>query len=180
MSQQELLDIMSNLNLKHSDRFHKLGDTGKPATTDNGSTQDTPNCRTPINEDDIQLRRSIRNLQVDELGVLQLCKDGVMRSSDAERITIDAFGLSPQQIKLWFERVPVELRKAYAEDNFKDEKGNFVVDGTKLSREQLMRSDMGCLPPPRSKELQEKALGMLAERKEKERQAENEDRKEGK
>jgi hypothetical protein len=42
-----------------------------------------------------------------------------MRSANAERITIDVFGLSPPQIKIWFERIPSELRKVYGEDNFK-------------------------------------------------------------
>jgi len=47
----------------------------------------------------------------------------------------------------------LELRKAYGEGNLKDEEGNFVVDGTKVSTEQMMRSDLGCLPPPVSMEL---------------------------
>jgi len=101
-----------------------------------------------------------------------------MRSSNAERITIDAIGLSPQEIRIWFKRVPLELKKAYGEDDFKDGEGNFVVDGTKLSREQMMRSDLGCLPPPMSKDMQEEKLRMVAERKEKEIQAENENKKE--
>jgi hypothetical protein len=118
--------------------------------------------RPPQSEDEAELNRRLRGLKKDLLGGEQLGIDGVMRSFDADRIVIDAVGLSSAHIKIWFERLPPKLRKIFHEEKYLGADENYV-DGTTVPREKMFQYDMSLLPPPMPKEEQEERRKKIAE-----------------
>jgi hypothetical protein len=89
-----------------------------------------------------ELSQLLRCLQHDPTlnGILNLGKDGVLRSLTADREVVDAIGLRPELIKAFLDRMPF---KAQNEIDFRG------ADGTKVSREQWFHPvDKSTFPPP--------------------------------
>lgn len=90
------------------------------------------------------------------LSVISLGTDGVLRNLTADRVVLDAVGLSPRLVKAFLDRVPPGYRALTPElEN---------VDGSKVGEEQSWHPDKSLLPPPMSKEKQSEALARLEER----------------
>jgi hypothetical protein len=102
-----------------------------------------------------ELKKILKEIKKDDLGGMQLGIDGVMRSFDAERNIVDAVGLSPRQIELWFEGMPAAARLRFKQEEYKG------VDGSNVLREKMFQCND--LPAPMSKALQEK-MKEIAER----------------
>jgi hypothetical protein len=122
--------------------------------------------RSPQSEEEAELNRRLRGIKRDLLGGEQLGSDGVMRSFDADRVIIDAVGLSSEHIKIWFERLPPEMRKVFHEEKYRNVDGTYV-DGTTVPRKEMLQYDKSLLPPSMPKEVQEEKRKKIAEEKEK-------------
>ena len=128
--------------------------------------------RVPISGDEVELDQLLREMKEDQLGAFQLGEDGVMRSFNADRDILDAVGLKPNQIRIWFQRMPPSLRELLGQDQYEG------IDGTTVPREKMFQRDRNLLPPPMSKEEQERRKIQLKEIADKARQDEEKKKKE--
>ncbi|KAG9252789.1 uncharacterized protein F5Z01DRAFT_637954 [Emericellopsis atlantica] len=101
---------------------------------------DASGSRTPAvqpNTDDMSVIDVMKSLVLDPKGIVFLGDDGVLRSIDGERKTvIDARGLSPAQIKEYFE--PFQSEAGW---------GIKATDGRGVSRKYMFHPAEGLLPP---------------------------------
>lgn len=87
-------------------------------------------------------------------GISSLGADGVWRNWDAERIVIDARGLSPLQIKECLDRRAFDQS---VEDMFRG------IDGRSVDKEQMINPDPSLVPVKRSPEEREQRKAEVAE-----------------
>jgi arsenate reductase-like glutaredoxin family protein len=91
----------------------------------------------------------------DPLSVISLGTDGVLRTLSADRVVLDAVGLSPRLVKAFLDRVPPDYRALTP--SLED------ADGSKASYEELWHPDASLLPRPMSGEKKKAALARLEE-----------------
>ncbi|KAH8172562.1 hypothetical protein LIA77_06817 [Sarocladium implicatum] len=97
----------------------------------------SPKSAVQSNSDDMSVIDIMKSLVLDPKGVVFLGDDGVLRSVDGERKTVvDARGLSPAQIREYFEPYLSE-----------GEIGIKATDGRGVSREDMFHPTEDLMPP---------------------------------
>ncbi|KAF1849028.1 uncharacterized protein K460DRAFT_375755 [Cucurbitaria berberidis CBS 394.84] len=113
-----------------------------------------------------EVTRILKSFKLDILGILNLGKDGVLRSLTADRKVLSAEAMSPQLITAFHSRFPQDFREQIEVEG---------IDGRHTAKGRWYQPDEGILPEPLSQERSDEVRNMSEEKKDRLRKRIEED-----